>query len=79
MAAKKAIIASNLPSIKEIANENEVLFFKPDNYLDLSKKVNKLLNDDNLNKLLAKNSYEKVKKFTWEKRVQNIVKLYKNE
>lgn len=78
MASKRPIIASNLPSIKEVVSSKDVLYFTPDDYKSLLYNVRKLLKSVNLQKLLAKNSYDKVKDYTWESRTKKIM-LYIKE
>jgi len=73
MASKRPIIASDLPSIREIVSEKEVLFFEPDNPEDLAEKIRILLKDIKLQEDISKNAFEKVKNFTWEKRARNII------
>jgi glycosyltransferase involved in cell wall biosynthesis len=73
MASKRPIIASNLPSIREIVSEKEVLFFKSDDSKKLALNITKLLKDNKLQELLSKNAFEKVKSYTWEKRVKEII------
>ncbi len=79
MASKRPIIASNLPSIKEVVSENEVLFFKADDEKDLALKIEKLISDRGLQDRLVKNAYKKVKNYTWEKRAKKIVEIFKSE
>ena len=76
MASKRPIIASDLPSIREVASENEVLFFKPDDEKNLALNVEKLIQDKELQKKLINNAFEKVKKYTWEKRAKRIIKIF---
>jgi glycosyltransferase involved in cell wall biosynthesis len=75
MAMKKPIIASDLPSIREICSDDDVLYFEADNSNDLSLKVTNLLNKKYDVSYMVKNSYLKVKKITWENRVKNIMRL----
>jgi glycosyltransferase involved in cell wall biosynthesis len=77
MAAKKPIIASDLPSIREICSGDDVLYFEADNSSDLSSKVTNVLKDGKKSKFISKNSFTKVKYFTWEMRVNKIAKLCK--
>lgn len=75
MSMKKPIIASNLPSIKEIVSEKEVLFFSPDNSKDLAKKIILLSENQQLQTFLSKNAFNKVKMNTWEIRAKKIINL----
>ena len=62
MGSGKPIIASNLPSIREILTDNETaLLFNADDPIDLTEKINQLINDDLLAKKLSFNSKIKFK------------------
>ena len=76
MASKRPIIASDLPSIRNIVSEKEMFFFKPDNANDLSKKIEILLKDEAKQKNLTENAFKKVKKYTWKKRAEKIINLF---
>ncbi|CAB3289261.1 Glycosyl transferase group 1 [Methanocaldococcus lauensis] len=73
MASKRPIIASDLPSIREIVDDNEVLFFEPDNEKDLALKVEKLIKDKELQNKLINNAFNKVKNYSWENRSKQII------
>ena len=75
MASGRPVVASSLPSIKEILNENNAIFFKPDNIQDLAQKINLALQNSDLSVNISKQAFFKVKKFTWEKRAQKIIKF----
>lgn len=76
MAAKKPIIASDIPSIREVVSESEAVFFEPDNANDLAYKIKLLIKDLNKQEIISKNAFEKVKKFTWDKRAKKIKEIY---
>jgi len=71
MAAKKNILASDLPSINDLVNKEEVTFFEPDNYESLANTINKSIFDKN--KIEA--SYKKVQLYDWKKRSDIILSL----
>jgi glycosyltransferase involved in cell wall biosynthesis len=75
MASKRPIIASSLPSIKEVLNESNCLFCIPDNVVDLIRKIEYLLEDDVLSKKLADQAYLDVKKYTWQNRAREIISI----
>ena len=77
MASKRPIIASDLPSIREVVNENEVLFVRPDDEKDIMLKVEQLINSRELQNKLVKNAYKLVKKYTWNERAKNCVYILK--
>lgn len=72
LASNRPIVASNLPALREILNENNCLFFKPDNPKDLADKIKILLNDHKLTASLVDKSYACAKNYSWERRVKMI-------
>ena len=59
--AKKPIIISNYENIREFANEKNTILFKPNDYVDLSKKINEILNNYKSKEVknMITNNYEK--------------------
>ncbi len=76
MASKKPIIASNLPAIKEILEDNKTaLLAEYNNVLDWKKSIVKILCKPNMAKKLSENAFELLKsKYTWKQRVETILK-----
>jgi glycosyltransferase involved in cell wall biosynthesis len=77
MAAKRPIIASDLPSIREVLNNDNAVFCKPDNNIDLAKKTELVLRDIDLAKKISDRAYQDIKKYTWEQRVEDIINFIK--
>ena len=77
MASDRPIIASDLPNIKEVLNENNAIFFKPDNSQDLAKKIESVLNNKNLVDKISQQAYQDVKNYTWDKRAKKILEFIK--
>ena len=77
MASDRPIIASDLPNIKEVLNENNAIFFKPDNSQDLAKKIESVLNNKNFADKISQQAYQDVKNYTWEKRAGKILEFIK--
>ncbi|MFH0892333.1 MAG: glycosyltransferase family 4 protein [Candidatus Falkowbacteria bacterium] len=73
MAAKRPIVASDLPSIREIMNDKNCLFCHPGDAEDLAAKIKKLLQDKDFGKKLAEQAFEDVKNYSWERRVEKIL------
>ena len=74
MAAKRPIIASNLPSICEILEDKKnAILFEADNPKDLADKINWALENDCTD--IVNQAYKDVQKYTWDKRAQNIKKF----
>ena len=72
MASGTPIIASDLPSIREIVSENDVLFFKPDDAHDLADKIKYTFQNENEMRNRAMSAKQKVQSHTWSKRAENI-------
>ncbi|MFA4872193.1 MAG: glycosyltransferase family 4 protein [Patescibacteria group bacterium] len=73
MAADKPIVASDIPSIREILNENNAIFFKADDSADLAEKIKFILNNKEIGQKKAEQAYCDVLNFTWHKRAQKII------
>lgn len=73
MASGQPIVASELPSIREILNENNCLFFEPDNAADLAKKIKQALNDPVLAEKLSTQARQDVEQYDWDKRARKII------
>ncbi|PJA01684.1 hypothetical protein COX74_01380 [bacterium (Candidatus Gribaldobacteria) CG_4_10_14_0_2_um_filter_41_16] len=75
MASRRPIIASDLPSLREILNEGNCLFFRPDDAGDLAEKIKQLLNDPLLAEKISKQALADVQPYGWDKRAQKIIKF----
>ncbi|MCK5285786.1 MAG: glycosyltransferase family 4 protein [Candidatus Pacebacteria bacterium] len=73
MASGRPIIASDLPSVREILDENNCLFIKPDNIKSLEDCIKKLLQDKDFSDKISKQAYKDVQNYTWDKRVRQIL------
>ncbi|MDO8430314.1 MAG: glycosyltransferase family 4 protein [bacterium] len=76
MAVQRPIISSDLPSIREVVGEEEVFLVKPNKPEDLSKAISFLSGEKDLQLKLAANAYNKVKNYTWDKRVAAIYEKF---
>ena len=76
MASGVPIIASDVKRIKEICNKNECFFFNADNPRDLSRKIEHLIQNENVQKSLVEKSLTKVKNHTYEKRCKKILEAF---
>ena len=73
MASGTPIIASDLPSIREVVSENDVLFFKPDNFQDLVEKTKYALANSKEMQNRAESAKQKVQNHTWASRAEKIL------
>jgi|SRR3989344_2829118 len=73
MAAKRPIVASDLPSIREILDERTAKFFIPDDPASLAQAIEHLLAHPDEGEKIAKEAYERSKGYTWENRARTII------
>ncbi|MFH1255403.1 MAG: glycosyltransferase family 4 protein [bacterium] len=78
MASGRPIVASDLPSLIEILNENNAILVKPDNSDDLAEGIFKALKGDELADKISRQAFNDVKNNTWLKRADNILKFINN-
>lgn len=68
------VISSNTTSMPEILAES-VLYFDPHDIADISRSINKIINDIDLRKELIVKGYRNAKRFSWEKSTNNLIKV----
>jgi len=73
MASQRPIIVSDLPSVREVLNEQSCLFCESDNPRDLAEKIKTLINNPDLSNKLARNAHEDVQQYTWDRRARAIL------
>ncbi|MBI2047568.1 MAG: glycosyltransferase family 4 protein [Parcubacteria group bacterium] len=78
MASGVPIVASDLPSIREILNQKNAVLVKPDNSPDLKRGIEIILNDKKRGECISKKALEDVKEYTWEKRAEIILRFIKS-
>lgn len=72
MAAQKPIVASDLPSLREVLNESNAVLVKPDDALALAQGIKAILENEPLAQSIAKSAFQAVQKYTWQARAQKI-------
>ncbi|KXH74437.1 MAG: hypothetical protein AM326_00110 [Candidatus Thorarchaeota archaeon SMTZ-45] len=77
MAMEKPIIASNIGGIPEVLGTTGLLF-TPSDYIDLSKKIKKLLNDREFANALSKRARKRALNFDWSITAEKTLQLYEN-
>lgn len=75
MASKRLIIASNLPSLREILDEDVSVFAVSDDSNSWVDKIESVLADVNLRESLSSRAFERVKDYTWAKRAEKIIEF----
>lgn len=79
MASGTPIIASNLPSIREILNERNAVLVKPDSVKDLSHIIANLFNDEKKMVNISMNAIKGVSIYTWNNRAEKILEFIKTK
>ena len=77
MASGRPIVASNLPSIREIVDESSVCFFESDSAEDLARVIKEALGDMNRAAEKANKALEVVQQYSWDKRARIILDFFK--
>jgi glycosyltransferase involved in cell wall biosynthesis len=72
MAAKRPIVASDLPSIRDILNKENSVLVEADNPEELAEGINEILRNRVLDDKISEQAFRDVKNYTWEKRARNI-------
>ena len=75
MAVGKPIVASDMPSIREILNESNSILVKPDDPQALAQGIKKAIEDSELAKRIAAQASTDAKKYTWQNRAKAVIDL----
>jgi len=78
MASKVPVIASDLPSIREVFSEDELTFVRPDDKIDLCEKIKLVFDNYEKAKSKAAAAYKKIEDFSWTKRTEKIIDFLRN-
>lgn len=73
MASRKPIVASDLPSIREILNQDNSILVKPDSPKALAEGIKKVLNNPELVRNISRQAHKDVLRHTWDKRAKKIL------
>jgi glycosyltransferase involved in cell wall biosynthesis len=76
MATGRAIASSYLPVIREVLNETNAVFCKPDDINSWKNALQRLLEDENLRDQLGRQARHDVQGYTWVARAQRIMNRF---
>jgi len=76
LAAGRPIVASDLPSIREVLSEAEAMLVQPNDPKALADGIKKLLSDNGLAEKIARSGRQKVESYSWQGRAKNILNFY---
>ena len=77
LAAGKPVVASDLPSLREILNSENSVLVSPGSPDDLAKGIKKLIANPGLSKMIAEKALATATDYTWEKRANKILDFIK--
>ncbi len=75
MAADRPIVASDLPSIREILSEDLAYLARPDDVEDLARAIKQALADGEGSQARAHRAYETVQQYSWDARAKRILDM----
>jgi glycosyltransferase involved in cell wall biosynthesis len=73
MASRRPIVAPDLPTVREILNEENAVLVKPGEPEALAEGLEKTLKDEGLANKVAEKAYEDVQEYSWERRAIKIL------
>jgi glycosyltransferase involved in cell wall biosynthesis len=76
MAAGRAILSADLPSIREVLNDGNAVFCEPDHAGVWKSAIEALLKDEARRRELGSQARGDVKRFTWMKREEKIMECF---
>lgn len=75
MCSGTPIVASDLPSIRNVVSEREVFFFEPDNPKSLAKTAQMVLEKKDEAERRARAARQEVTRYSWEEKSKSIIKF----
>ena len=73
MASGRPIVASDLPSIREILSEGNAIFVEASSPKSLAEGIEKTLSDEVIAQKISQQAFEDVQEYSWEKRAKKIL------
>lgn len=77
MASGRPIIVSDLPALREVLNEKNAIFFKPEDADDLVRAIKMFASSQMLAYHLSQQALSDVEEYTWHKRAEKILEFTK--
>jgi len=74
MASRRPIVASNLPSIREILNDQNSILVQPNEPQKLAQGIKEAMAPE-VSEKISQQAFQDVRNYTWEKRVDEILKF----
>ena len=71
------VVISDIPTHREIFGDS-ALYFDPNSNIDITEKLNKIATDEDLRHNLIRAGFENVKKYSWKKMAEDILRIYES-
>jgi len=75
MTARKPIVASDLPSFREVLNEGNAILVEPDSPEAMAKGIKTALENKELSVRISEQAYQDVQNYTWDNRAVSILEF----
>ncbi len=79
MASPRPIVSSDLPSVREILNEENAILIKPNDVKSLVQGIEKALKNKDFSANLSRQASLDVRQYTWQKRTKKIINFIVNQ
>ncbi len=76
MAAGRAIVTSDLPVLREVLNDQNAVFYEPENFDDLKSKFAELIENPALRERIATQARKDVENHSWQRRMRLILESF---
>ena len=76
MAAGRAVLTSDLPVLREVLNDENALFYPPEDFEALSARFSRLIEDTAYRESLAANARKDAAQYSWQQRMQKILSSF---
>jgi len=77
MTSHKPIVASDLPSFREVLNEDNSILVESDNPQAMAEGIKKAFNDVRFSVKISEQAYQDVQKYSWDNRAKSILEFIK--
>ncbi len=79
MASKRPIVATDLPTVREVLNEENSVLVKSENLSGFVAGIKKILENSDLAEKISRNAFKDVQNYTWQKRAEKILEFIINK
>lgn len=76
MASRRPVVATDIPSIREIADDTTAIFVTPDDPQSLMKGIKEAIKNKQHAEKISENAYQYVLKHTWKERAKRIISFF---